>query len=245
MKHILVGSGVLIFLFGLVPAALGDQISLNRSGFLAAAGASGMTITVEGFESFSTCPDCSSGGPSPVTSLATSLFTVTTTPTSGGTSFFCIGTAAGGPHPTAGNNALIAGSMTGDPWILTFQLAAPAYAVGFDLTDAAEGGEIRFSTDAGDSVVMAEGGLPSGNVLFFGFISDTPFTQFQLTNTAVWDGWGIDEVAVGTCSEFPGGGHTGGCFPGPHPFVPDPASTLVLFGTGLAGLAAFARYKRR
>ena len=38
------------------------------------------------------------------------------------------------------------------------------------------------------------------------------------------------------CSEFPGGGVTEGCFPGPHQFVPDPGSSMLLLGMGLVGL---------
>ncbi len=46
------------------------------------------------------------------------------------------------------------------------------------------------------------------------------------------------------CSEFPGGGSTGGCFPGPGPFpVPEPTSLAVL-SIGLASLAAIRRRKQ-
>jgi len=43
-------------------------------------------------------------------------------------------------------------------------------------------------------------------------------------------------------SIFAAANQTGGCFPGPHPFVPDLAFWLVLLGMWLA---AFARRTRR
>jgi hypothetical protein len=43
-------------------------------------------------------------------------------------------------------------------------------------------------------------------------------------------------------SIFAAANQTGGCFPGPHPFVPDLTSWLLLPGMGLA---AFARQTRR
>ena len=52
----------------------------------------------------------------------------------------------------------------------------------------------------------------------------------------------IDSLTV--CSEFPGGGDTGGCFPGSFPFpVPIPA-TVWLFGTALIGLVGFSSRRK-
>jgi hypothetical protein len=48
------------------------------------------------------------------------------------------------------------------------------------------------------------------------------------------------------CSQFPGGGATEGCFPGPGPFpgkVPEPPA-ILLFGIGLIGLIGFTKRRK-
>ena len=85
------------------------QVFTDKTAFLAAVG----EVVLQSFEAYPT-NECSSGGPTPATSLESESFTVTTVPASGGTSFLCTGTTAGGsPGPTDGNNALIAGSFSG------------------------------------------------------------------------------------------------------------------------------------
>jgi hypothetical protein len=68
-------------------------------------------------------------------------------------------------------------------------------------------------------------------------------------------GHGVRIVGMDGCSEFPGGGATDGCFPGRGSFpgpapvragafpVPDPGSSLLLFGTALAGLATVRKWR--
>ena len=103
----------------------------NEANFLNAVG----PTTLENFETIPT-------DTTKRTTIATPFFEVTTTPTGGGTSFLFVGMAGGGPFPTDGVNALMARSITGDTWFLTFNLVSEVNAVGLDLTDAAEQGDV-------------------------------------------------------------------------------------------------------
>jgi len=77
---------------------------------------------------------------------------------------------------------------------------------------------------------------------------DTDFSIY----TNIDDGWALDymRLEITSCSEFPGGGATGGCFPGPGEFhgggvsvVPVPAA-IWLFGTAMIGLVGFSKRRK-
>ena len=80
---------------------------------------------------------------------------------------------------------------------------------------------------------------------FSGFTAE--FALYDLTYEA-GDGFNVFEMTMGVDSyricTFPGGGQTGGCFPGPGPFPAPEPGTLALLGLGLAGLAFTRRRKQ-
>ncbi len=192
---------VVLIALGSASVAQADPIVVtNESDFLSLVG----DVTTEGFEGYPT-ELCSSGGAAQATSISTSLLNVTTTEQGGGSPFLCIGTAAqgpsAGPRPIEGLNALIAGSLTGNSWTLSFTPSELISAVGFYLTDAAQAGDIFFALPNGNQYLMAAWPVSTANPIFFGFISDVPFSEFSLINTGLGDGWGVDQVMMSTVAK--------------------------------------------
>lgn len=106
-------------------------------------------------------------------------------------------TPNGGPYPTEGNNALCAGSDTGDPWVLRFVLTEPVNAVWFELTDAVERGDASIAITGLDNILVAAQGEGGAEPVVFGIVTEEPFSEFSLINTGLFDGWGVDEVMLG------------------------------------------------
>jgi hypothetical protein len=214
---LILGASILLLVSGQINAS---SIVVNTEAeFLSMAG----SVVTEGFESFPT-DLCGTGSTSLPTTITTTNFSVTTNPQDGGTSSLCIGTTNFGiPGPTEGDNALIAGSPTGDSWILDFTLDRAYAGVYFELTDAAERGDAFISFNGIDDILIASEGSGGLNTIFFGIFPDHPFQSFSLINTGFADGWGIDNMILSP--------------------VPVPAA-VWLFGTALIGLVGFSKRRK-
>ncbi len=196
MKNYLLSLTLVLTLIGAQNVSATVTIFTSEAEFLAAAG----TTTLENFETLDIYY------PSPVTTISTDNFDVTTIPTSGGTSWLETDCRT----PTDGFYCLSAGSSTGDSFNLAFSLNISVNAVGFYVTDfEGYGGTLSLETGAGDTFLIASGTFPDANVMFFGIIDDTnSFDNFTIIKESTWDGILVDKIyLVKECNDSDGDGY--------------------------------------
>ena len=79
--------------------------------------------------------------------------------------------------------------------------------------------------------------LSDASFWFSGF-----WTSWRQGDAVIFASGSFDTFSA--CEPFPGGGSTGGCFPGPGPFPAPEPGTLALLGLCVAGLAFTRRRKQ-
>jgi len=139
-----------------------------------------------------------------------------------------IGATISGPGTVSGSfNNLFPTSGTkqittfGD---LSLAFAIPVYAFGFYATDATDYGaalSVTFNNGSIGSYQLTSGTLPTGNLLFFGVTSDSGISSVRLLGAKNTDGFGYDDLTVGSPAA-----------------VPEPATwAMFIGGFGLIGAA--------
>ncbi len=173
----------------------------------------GTVVAVEGFESL---PHENCGTGQTQTDLVMPFFSINIAPyilypNSTETVFLCVGDANlsydPGAGPTEGNNALIAGSMTGSTYNVNFRLDSPIRAVAFDYTDVAErigtptgisgNGNFEFFTENPPGVFTTISFCCSGpHEGFFGYVGKEPITYFGVRTQGRQDIIGLDRIQL-------------------------------------------------
>jgi hypothetical protein len=177
----------------------------------------------EDFESYAPTV-CGDGGSS---TFVGTHFSAQLAPDGSAPAYLCVdATPASQPTPQR-SLGLEIGST--DSWVFTVSLHGSGIsAVSMLLTDIAENNGSAFLRLVGhDDILIAPCCLPDGSSIFFGFMTDKPISEFQIVNTGTFDGWGLDDVRLGTAKK-----------------ASEPAITALL-ALGLFGAAASRRRSMR
>ena len=151
------------------------------------------------------------------------------------------GGPSSGAFATSGSRYFQIETSTGGDFTINFTSSIAAFGFfGTDLGDAGSNLILRFTRAVGGTfdvqvpynVNAPGGGLPNGNLLYFGYIDTAnPLTSVQFRSTGSGDVFGFDDMTIGTAQQVSTG------------VVPEP-STYLLMATGLAALAGIARRRR-
>ena len=205
---LLLASGLLAGI--LPPAKAGLIIYTDRTAFNAAAATASIPVTTEGYESYAN--DLQSGA----RTITLSDFNVSYDLNGDISQFGVTDLVQTGVGPTAGSKYLFVNYPTvGGPTTNTsFLFGTGIRAFGTDIKDL-DNANLTFSTSSGANGTAALAG-GSGNLQFFGIISDQAFTSISFSEppAITGDGVGFDQTSFG--------------------IAPIPEPSTAFFGTGVA-----------
>lgn len=178
----------LIFLAGVSQAFSATQVFRNEADYLAALGEEALLESFEGVPA----TNIQSG----TEYVQTDAFTLTCSDAGTKPAFGVFNRPNANCHATDGNNYVVA--FNGVARTFNYNFNESIRAFGLKITDFGDyrprGYDIFLRNENGENHRIAVAMLPDGNELFFGIITDTPFTQATIYRRNGGDGFGMDGI---------------------------------------------------